>query len=227
MTYFNKPKHIIAGENLAKGLIKRDELDVKFFKANEYFDELFEFFDCEVIDFPMNSKISGLTQKDELGLSVMINSNIPNGMINFTYAHELAHVILHIKNGITPEIDTDNSTSFTSRDKLEIEANQFAAQFLLPDISLKSQVLSNFTLYNIKYNSNVSVDVIKWRLISILTKEYGLHKIDSMKVFDSYRQCRTHETVKNSEMFSVLQEMKLNQMDKKFERDLYGYATWI
>ncbi|GAB3062084.1 ImmA/IrrE family metallo-endopeptidase [Salinicoccus sesuvii] len=209
MISLETPLHIITAESLARKLIKRDELDVKFFKASNYFKEIFDHFDCEVINFPMNTRISGMTQKDELGLSVMINPKIPTGMINFTYAHEIAHIVLHIDNGIKPEIDTSKTTSFKSRNKIEVEANQFAAQFLIPDIALKNQVLSGYTLYNIKYYSNVSVDVIKWRLINVLKKEHGLHNDDAIIVFNNYKDCRTHDEVRRSELREAMHALKV------------------
>ena len=60
---------------------------------------------------------------------IHINCELDEHMKNFTCAHELGHAILH-PNASTPFL---NSHTMLSVDKLEIEANIFATELLIPD----------------------------------------------------------------------------------------------
>ena len=60
---------------------------------------------------------------------IHINQNLNEQDAKFTCAHELGHAILH-PNASTPFL---RSKTFLSVDKLEIEANSFAVNLLIPD----------------------------------------------------------------------------------------------
>lgn len=60
---------------------------------------------------------------------IHINSSLNKHDAKFTCAHELGHAILH-PNASTPFL---RSKTFLSVDKLEIEANSFAINLLIPD----------------------------------------------------------------------------------------------
>lgn len=73
--------------------------------------------------------INGYYNKPLRMKQIHINCNLNDKMRKFTCAHELGHAILH-PNANTPFLRT--STLF-SIDKLEIEANSFAMNLLIPD----------------------------------------------------------------------------------------------
>lgn len=60
---------------------------------------------------------------------IHINHNLPSEQQCVTCAHELGHAVLHPKAN-TPFLRTN---TFFSIDKMEIEANTFAAELLIPD----------------------------------------------------------------------------------------------
>lgn len=60
---------------------------------------------------------------------IHINCNLDEHLKEFTCAHELGHAILH-PDASTPFL---RSQTLFSVDKLEIEANTFAAELLIPD----------------------------------------------------------------------------------------------
>ena len=66
---------------------------------------------------------------------IWINRNIPNDRKRFSLAHELGHLVMHLRseNLEKPE------------DQKEIEANEFAGEFLMPESQCKED------LYNLKY----------------------------------------------------------------------------
>lgn len=60
---------------------------------------------------------------------IHINQNLSNRDAKFTCAHELGHAVLH-PDASNPFL---RSKTFLSVDKLEIEANCFAVDLLIPD----------------------------------------------------------------------------------------------
>ena len=81
-------------------------------------------------------KFDGLTMFTSNQAPVIwINRNIPNDRKRFSLAHELGHLVMHLRseNLEKPE------------DQKEIEANEFAGEFLMPESQCKED------LYNLKY----------------------------------------------------------------------------
>jgi len=60
---------------------------------------------------------------------IHINSNLSNHLQTLTCAHELGHAVLHPGSN-TPFL---KKSTFISVDKLEIQANKFAMELLIPD----------------------------------------------------------------------------------------------
>ena len=73
--------------------------------------------------------INGYYNKPLRMKQIHINQNLNEQNAKFTCAHELGHAILH-PNASTPFLC---SKTFLSVDKLEIEANSFAVNLLIPD----------------------------------------------------------------------------------------------
>lgn len=82
-----------------------------------------------------NDKFDGYTLfTNNVQPVIFINGSIPNDRKRFTLAHELGHLVLHIR--------TDRED--LSRD-VENEANMFASEFLMPEIDIRND-LSYITL---------------------------------------------------------------------------------
>lgn len=73
--------------------------------------------------------INGYYNKPLRMKQIHINCNLDEHLKEFTCAHELGHAILH-PNASTPFL---RSQTLFSVDKLEIEANTFATELLIPD----------------------------------------------------------------------------------------------
>ena len=76
-------------------------------------------------------KLSGLIRKNQGRYEIFVNGQHPLVRRRFTIAHELAHFILHrdeIGNGITDDVLYRSGLS----NKMEKEANQLAADILMP-----------------------------------------------------------------------------------------------
>lgn len=73
--------------------------------------------------------INGYYNKQFRIKQIHINCNLPEHLQKLTCAHELGHALLH-PNSSTPFL---RSCTFLSIDRMEIEANKFAVELLLPD----------------------------------------------------------------------------------------------
>lgn len=73
--------------------------------------------------------INGYYNKQFRIKQIHINHNLPEHLQILTCAHELGHALLH-PNSSTPFL---RSFTFFSVDRMEIEANKFAVELLIPD----------------------------------------------------------------------------------------------
>lgn len=87
-------------------------------------------------------KIEGYYNKVFRVPIIHINENAKNP--RFVCSHELGHVINH------PDTDTSFLKKYTlfSNDKIEVEANTFAVELLLPDEILLDLIYTNYTIYD-------------------------------------------------------------------------------
>mgnify|MGYP006099696753 CR=1 FL=1 len=111
-----------------------------------------------------------LEKKVELNESLTKNK----GRLNFTIAHEIGHIILHVNNKVNALFfRTDNSCkeeeiiNDKKRKLIENEADQFAAYLLMPSVVIKE---SFFKLYN------KPVNVAKFSFIDFLLRKSKLQK---------------------------------------------------
>lgn len=93
-----------------------------------------------IVHFLQNApeKFDGTTIISKSGQKIIVvNSDIPNDRKRFTIAHELGHCIMHIP--FSSDLDPYSD--------IELEANQFASEFLMPAIEIKHDLI------NLKYKN--------------------------------------------------------------------------
>lgn len=93
---------------------------------------------------PFEGDISGMVYRDGERIIIGVNSLHHLNRQRFTIAHEIGHVLLH--EGISVHIDRAfkvnlrNDISSMAVNKEEIEANRFAAELLMPEFMLTSDL---------------------------------------------------------------------------------------
>ena len=113
---------------------------------------LAESFGLKVWQSKMPVTISGVIHKEEDGYAIYANSNEPKTRRRFTYAHELAHYLLHrdkIGDGIKENVLFRSNLA----NQLEIEANKIAADILVPMEMLNK--LAETRKYGVRELANV------------------------------------------------------------------------
>lgn len=90
-----------------------------------------------VIEYNLHQEIKGFYKYDKRNKYIVINSNMESFQQRFVCAHELGHAELHSRVN-TPFL---RASTLYSSSRIEVEANTFAVELLIPDstISLDSQ----------------------------------------------------------------------------------------
>ena len=89
-----------------------------------------------VMWMPLNKEICGCCSKNEKDYLIILNSRHNTGKQNFTFAHELYHLFFDDKDSWTICGKSDNT-------EVELKANAFAYNLLIPEYSLYSYFKSN------------------------------------------------------------------------------------
>lgn len=107
-----------------------------------------------------NIDVAGIIDKDNrtAELSLLMSPEI----MNFTAAHEVGHAIMHRQSGLHRDKPLDGSGT-VSRDHIELEADKFAAYFLMPAKLVTSRFQARFPVEvllrdNLQYLLNNSND---------------------------------------------------------------------
>lgn len=115
-----------------------------------------------------DATISGMIKRDTealSGYSIYVNKLHHKNRIRFTIAHEVAHYILHqefIGDGVVDDVMYRSNLS----DKMEREANNFAADILMPWplLSRAMKINNNINIDELAQKFNVSKSAMAIRL---------------------------------------------------------------
>lgn len=95
----------------------------------------------------LDNEVSGVLVLQESKPMIFVNSEQHSNRQRFTIAHELGHYLLHKQEQV--HVDNDftvvyrDSKSSTGEDLHEIEANQFAAELLMPEKCVEQYLAEN------------------------------------------------------------------------------------
>lgn len=119
----------------------------------------------------IDDKLSGVTAYDSETDEnyILYNKSHHVHRQRFTVAHEVGHVVFEHPNYQNESLD------FNSKDDREIEANQFAAELLMPLDKIKSDIVMLGTVKKMAYKYWVSEEAMFWRLddAKLLNKLYS------------------------------------------------------
>ncbi|WP_159887966.1 ImmA/IrrE family metallo-endopeptidase [Paenibacillus puerhi] len=141
-------------------------------------DKIFEHYNIiyDEMDYGNKNYMGSLIRAEGRQI-ILVNTDIKNvGRINFTKAHELGHFSLNHKGEQFECSRTDLMDN--TRKPLEIEANQFAKEFLLPEQMVKPiSISASFDFDTIKAISNeymVSKLVAVFRMLDFHSGNYAV-----------------------------------------------------
>lgn len=102
-----------------------------------------------------SEQILGTAVGNDRASLIYVNSNIPHdGRYNFTLAHELGHVCMHIMPGIKQRFECGKNQIYSPfDDPIEQEANGFASGLLMPE-----RLINNLTDGDINWSNIRSIE---------------------------------------------------------------------
>lgn len=133
-----------------------------------------------VVEYPFQEDISGVLVINEKGATIGYNANESSVRRRFSIAHELGHFILHSEKNATGMfmdrlLFRKNITTYSTKEEsIEREANFFAANLLMPEELVVSEVNKlnpnrdddeNIKLLAKKFD--VSVSAMTYRLVNL------------------------------------------------------------
>ncbi|MDO9269745.1 MAG: ImmA/IrrE family metallo-endopeptidase [Methylobacter sp.] len=123
-------------------------------------------------------------------IKVVVNSKINNsGRMNFTGAHEIGHVILHIQKNIASEFNCTTEDVYgknIANKSYEREANEFASSLLMPKVLIGKSVARNDLTWDLIHQLSIecgsSLEATARRVINLSKEKCALviHKNGSM-----------------------------------------------
>ncbi|MGM0747120.1 MAG: ImmA/IrrE family metallo-endopeptidase [Bacillota bacterium] len=125
----------------------------KYKTSNPY--ELASFLNVNVMQWDLHHEIKGFYKYERRNKFIVLNSNLNASEKIFVCAHELGHSSLH------PRANTPfmRERTFFSVDRIEIEANTFAVELLLPDWAIEQYRNTKFTIKDIALMNGVPAEL--------------------------------------------------------------------
>lgn len=155
-----KPK-LAGARHTALSLLKECKITDAPVKLNEVFKQVRNSFDVSVLgatEAEIGSKIDAITKREGGEIYILYNKSRHVHRQRFSFAHELGHLHLgHVHGG--------SSIDMNSGGLDEIEANQFAAQLLMPPSFLRNDIkagLKDVATLAKKYD--VSEEAMWWQV---------------------------------------------------------------
>ncbi|KXZ15328.1 hypothetical protein AXI59_02180 [Bacillus nakamurai] len=139
-----------------------NKLISKYKTSNPF--ELASYLNVNVIPWNLHHEIQGFYKYDRRNKYIVINSNLNSSQKIFVCAHELGHSQLHPHSN-TPFM---RKRTFFSIDKIEIEANTFAVELLLPDWAIEQHRGTSLTLKDIAAINGIPCEVAHLKDVSNL-----------------------------------------------------------
>lgn len=147
-------------ENEANSLISR-------FNTRNPIDILKQM-DIIVMPFKGKTKLLGMFAVIKNISFIFFNPDISDEMLNMVMAHELGHAILHQEEAKTNHLH--EFELFNIENKIETEANLFAAHLLLDDEKIEELAREKFTYDQIAAALNVNVNLLLFKISEINRK---------------------------------------------------------
>lgn len=107
--------------------------------------ELSSSMNIHLVPWDLHEEINGFYKYDRRNKYIFYNNNLSEELQRFVCAHELGHAVLHPRSN-TPFLKTN---TLFSVEKIEVEANTFAVELLLPNDFINDFKDTSLSIYEI------------------------------------------------------------------------------
>lgn len=130
-------------------------------------ENLIEHYNISIVKKVLPPEISGKLEKQGEQWIIQVNSKHNEVRQRYTLAHEFAHYCLH-RNDYSAFEDTAFFRKEENKTMIEYEANQFAAELLMPEKSVKLAISEDIlSLKELAKRFGVSLIAMRYRLIDL------------------------------------------------------------
>jgi predicted transcriptional regulator len=125
-----------------------------------------EFLGVDIKEEVMDDELSGFIEPGRSGWVIGVNSYHHPNRQRFTIAHEIGHFLLHKPS--EKHVDITFARRAGTRDKIENEADKFAAGLLMPEKEVRERIAAGEnSLEKLAASFGVSVMAVKYRVQSL------------------------------------------------------------
>lgn len=164
--------------NIVESLLR----DIEIIEAPVPVEEIANHLDALVRFCPFDDDLSGMIYIKGTQPIIGVNSLHHSNRQRFTIAHEIGHLVLH-RNQIQDQVHVDkrfpvlmrDSKSATGNQRMEMEANRFAAELLMPIFLLRPILVKNVfdidderPLEKLSRTFQVSKQALEYRIRNII-----------------------------------------------------------
>jgi Zn-dependent peptidase ImmA (M78 family) len=150
----NKPRKKFA-VNSAKALLKQAKITFYPIRVNSIIKLIPN---LHIDGVPLEDELSGMQAQSGEQVFIRYNANHPKVRNRFTVSHEVGHAVL-------AHTSSCKLGNFMSKDIIEVEANQFAAELLMPMAMLKQAVIQYPSTKELAALFWVSEEAMGWRVM--------------------------------------------------------------
>jgi predicted transcriptional regulator len=137
---------------------------------------------------------------DEKTITLEVQGQLPQGRINWSLAHELGHILLHAKESRRTLLRTRSMrgkhSSAKQREPLDVEADRFAAELLMPGKAVKikfrqflecDEITVDSSLakkiWSPRYNARKAETMTRWSLATVIAAHEPAGTAPSLAAF--------------------------------------------
>lgn len=208
-------------EEKAEYIRRGKEIGVKSPIGKDIFNIIENYYDSYLLMYPLKSKnIAGFTRKSKENIQVFINTSLDKLYQNFVAAHELYHLISFKEDYksndfiLCNQSDVCEELEVLSNKKEELEANYFAAAFLLPRKIINDRFVNKLKKFN--SDEDYILEIIKIQYEYQVPYKTVIKRLRELEIIkeDQYIKFKSYENNINKyyQMVDSLIANNLNEM---------------
>ncbi|WP_088825688.1 ImmA/IrrE family metallo-endopeptidase [Listeria goaensis] len=151
----------------------------------------------------MHEKRLGIIMKDEMGITIGVNSKFPSRK-TFSTAHEIGHLFLDLPNHEISTFSDDIQSLEQKTNNLQIErnANTFASYLICPEKVLEYYFQEGVSFFDIALRLKMSFESLKWRIYHYIQNHFNYYKNKILQIVENFFELSKRDRQKLSYLYN-------------------------